>query len=799
MQKITQTLILIIFILVINIKSNAGHHITLNIKDTCAPYEYVNSNANCDGFIVDIFNAINDINHFDYQIQATPKAFHANITSIDSTDIVTTMHTIPQNDNYIISEPIVYLENNIVTHINSNLNTWGDLHNKKVLVINGSPIISQFHDKDIYPEFVYIENENIEKGLRFLATNKYDALVCSNDVAYYYINKHELPNLLVKPLYSEPIFIRFLMLNTPTNKKIINHINASLVTLRSNGKYDEIFANRFFPDSKDLIQKAELWLFVFVICIILILIAYIIHINRIYKKEKRLLVNRPLDDKILIPNIQKVVESSPTPTILFNTYGEVVFINKAGYNLMNLNKQVRFKFEVHTIFDYTILDSEMVDDLKNNKSIHFTYDLINEIQLFNYLGDYVLPHNRIFDIHIHPTCNYNPTIKGYIAYIYDITDLRNAKYSNIKYLTSLSQISDNNLVDFCYYDAFDNLFYTFSGNKEHSTGASYEKAISLIYPLHRSIFIDEFLSLLNGEKSKANITIKKQPNEEQEYTELNVSLNAIKVDSNTIIGVSIITTLPYELNQHRGINSKELEENLYFIQRNSGYQFFKFDYKNDLFTLNTKDNSTQTYNIENVIEATHPDDRNKVSEILEELKNKQTDKVYFVMRFASKDSKEYNFYEIHMQVPKYDITSSIKNKNYIIGIYRNINTQYSQIHELEVFKDCAIQACEKNQMEYIEYYLEDIDGFIIPESATTKYGINDDNFIDYMSDESKLKINNLIDAMNNHRVELETSQLSILCPNDGAYQTFELQLFPVEDNIKQEIYKYIGFLKKVTP
>lgn len=796
MKNLIRITILLFTIIQFSIKCNAGQNITLCINESYAPFEFVNSSGGYDGFIVDIFKAINEINHFDYQIKVKNKAFNLHTAQIDSTEITTTLDSIHTDNKYVVSEPIVYIDNDIITHPNSNINSLSDIHKRKVLIIDGSPIINQLHAKNIYPEFIYIRD--IHEGLRLLSSGKYDVMICSNDVAYYYINKYELPNLLVKRLFCDPLTIRFVMIDTPSNRETIHIINTALTTIRSNGVYDKLFANRFFPDSKDFTQKAELWLLIVGICLILILLAYIIYIKRIYKNEKELIVNKPIDNDILIENIKKIAESSPTPTILFNTEGRIIFINKAGYDLTNFNKHVNLRFGEHTMFDYTILDSEMIDDLKNNKSIHFVYDLINEIQLFNYLGDYILPHNRIFDIHIHPTCNYNSSIKGYLTYIYDITDLRNARYSNIKYLTSLSQISDNNFLDFCYYDSFNNLFYTFSQNKENSTEASYEKILSMIYPLHRSIFIDEFLSLLNGEKSKAYITLKMLPNDTTEYIDLNVTLNAIKVDNNTIIGISIITSPITNTSQHKGITPEELEENLSFIQRNSGYQFFKYDYKKESFTINSKDNITKSYSIKQLIDATHPDDRKKLSEILDELKTKQTEKAYLIMRFSPNNSQEYNFYEIHMQIPKYNITSTLNNKNIIIGIYHNINSQYSQIHELETFRDCTTRICEMNQMEYIEYYIDDIEDFILTESVNQKYGINDYNFIDYMNDESKLKIKQLIDSMNNQTLELEHPKLTILCPITGEYNTFEILLFPVEDSIKQKIFKYIGFMKKVT-
>jgi hypothetical protein len=87
----------------------------------------------------------------------------------------------------------------------------------------------------------------------------------------------------------------------------------------------------------------------------------------------------------------------------------------------------------------------------------------------------------------------------------------------LQYLTSLSQISDKQLLDICYYDNDDNRFYSFANNTAHDTGVSYEQALTYIHPLSRSLFIEEFLSILNGEKRTAQITIKRIFGKENKY------------------------------------------------------------------------------------------------------------------------------------------------------------------------------------------------------------------------------------------------------------------------------------------
>ena len=192
------------------------------------------------------------------------------------------------------------------------------------------------------------------------------------------------------------------MLNTPQNQLIIDKINSSLRTIRSNGTYDSIYFKRFYPINEDSIQPFEITFLIIGVVITMILIFYVLYVHWLYQAEKKKKSPVIIDDTPLITNMQKIYDSIPTITVYFDNLGKLKFINKAGYELVNSSRRTKLYFNENSIFEHTILNNEMIDKLKNKTAIHFTYNLISKDSIFNHLGDFVLPKDKIYSIYIIP-------------------------------------------------------------------------------------------------------------------------------------------------------------------------------------------------------------------------------------------------------------------------------------------------------------------------------------------------------------------------------------------------------------
>ena len=278
----------ILFSLAFSLRCTAEKTITLRVNDAYAPFEYINKEGVPSGFTIDIFNAINDIEKFNFVIKPNKRIFNFFSTVIDSTELATSIDSLPTDNSFIASRPYGYVDNDVITRLNSDINGWDDMHGKLVLIEKDSPLIYIAKQRGINAEFLFIRN--VPDGLRMLSSGKYDAMITSNDAAYFYINRLNLSNLSVKPLFCQPLPMRFVMRNTAENRKTIEHINNAIRIIKTSGVYDSIYSKRFFynNEERDTPLDSES---VFMIIIALLLVVAIILIYRLKLSNKRNLRN----------------------------------------------------------------------------------------------------------------------------------------------------------------------------------------------------------------------------------------------------------------------------------------------------------------------------------------------------------------------------------------------------------------------------------------------------------------------------------------------------------------------------
>ncbi len=784
----THRLFIFLIAITFGITCNAGRHITLRINNAYGPFEYIGNDGKPTGFTVDIFKAVNQLNHFNYDIKSDKDIFNFYSTVLDANQLATTMDSVPSNMQFVTSEPYGYIDNDIVTRIYSDINKWEDMNGKMILIVRDSPIIFYFKQRNVKANFVYINS--VPDGLRLLSSGKYDAMISSNDAAYFYINRLKLDNLTVKPIFVQPLSLRFVMLNTPENQRLIGQIDAALQTMRSNGTYDALYSKRFYPNTDESLSTFELWLITVVVIIIMILIIYVLYIHWLYQAEKRKKLTPIENNAPFVTDLGKIYNSSPTATLFFDLNGHTTFINKAAIELLNINNVEKVIDGNHTLFDYTILSDQLINELRSGNPITVDYDIYNNSVLFQYLGNVKLPANKAYNILIVPTSNFNTPHKGYIMYLHDMTKQLILQNDNIKFITALNQITESKLLDVCYYNVKDDDFYTFTNNTALRTGMSYEKSLAYIHPLYRSLFIDEFLSILNGEKSKAQLTIKKNVSKEQKYNTYELILRAIKLSPNTVIGISLIS-VPIDTKQTMVIQNKELQSNMSFLLRSSGYQFMEYDPENDKYSITTIEGGHKEFNSTQIFDAIHPDDCPKAIEIMEHFKSGKITDSYIVLRFMPDKTIRYSYIELYLHSCYFDTPS----RNIVLGVYHNITDQQIRLRELEEFKECTTIACEKNNMAYVEYCVDDVEHSIVPYYLTEKYDIDEDNFTELLNKESREKYDSILNKFNVRSENIGVTVLNIKTPNNDKWLSLKLIVTPVRDDIKGDIYRYMGFIE----
>ena len=119
------------------------------------------------------------------------------------------------------------------------------------------------------------------------------------------------------------------------------------------------------------------------------------------------------------------------------------------------------------------------------------------------------------------------------------------------------------------------------------------------------------------------------------------------------------------------------------------------------------------------------------------------------------------------------------------------------MRELEEFKECAIKACELNNMGYIEFYVDEFDNNIIPYNISIRYDIDDENITDGMDDKSLEIYKNLLESMSK-RLEIDNSIIiQTKSHKTDTIISLEFNLTPIKDD-NNHIYLYIGFVKDIS-
>ena len=348
--------------------------ITLRVNDAYAPFEYINKEGEHCGFTIDIFNAINDIEKFDFVIKSKKRTFNLFSSVIDSTELITSIDSLPADNRFIASRPYGYVDNDIITRLDSDINGWDDMHGKLILIEKDSPLINIAKQRGINADFLFIRN--VPDGLRLLSSGKFDAMITSNDAAYFYINRLNLSNLSVKPLFCQPLPLRFVMLNTPENRKTIDNINNAIRIIKTSGIYDNIYAKRFFSSNveRDNFLDSES---VFMVIIALLLVVAIILIYRLKFSFKRKFGNNILG---------LASSSSESIPLLLDKNRELQYrlnflTHAAGYIFFEYTHSIG-QFSIYlpdnstSVIDAASLNS-LIHPLDREKALNFINDIVS--------------------------------------------------------------------------------------------------------------------------------------------------------------------------------------------------------------------------------------------------------------------------------------------------------------------------------------------------------------------------------------------------------------------------------------
>ncbi|MEM6721572.1 MAG: transporter substrate-binding domain-containing protein [Bacteroidota bacterium] len=235
------------------------------------PYEFVNSNGEIDGILLDYFNLIEEkiAHRFD-------KKFYSNWNSLvndakkGEIDIILEIQNTEERRKYLIfTEPIFKGNHVIITQKDADIKTLTDLSGKKVAV-GRNYSIEEYLTKN-YPNIALILKDNEEQGLKAISANEVDAFIGLESISNYLIQKEDIKGLKIgQPISYENELGIAINKNKPILAEIIQKGNNAITLQEKNDILDKWLYNIVVPFHK----KAAFWEILVLVVALLLLVFF---------------------------------------------------------------------------------------------------------------------------------------------------------------------------------------------------------------------------------------------------------------------------------------------------------------------------------------------------------------------------------------------------------------------------------------------------------------------------------------------------------------------------------------------
>ena len=215
------------------------------------PFEFLDENNKPSGFVVELIKAVMDDMGRKYTLELCnfPDAIGA--IRNGQADILTGLcHSELRNKDFSFTLPHSYIYPCIICRKKSTIRTLANLDGRNIVLQKGEVIEDLL--KEAGSTCLIHSFNSMDEALPLVNAGKYDAALCGNSLARYIIMKEGLQNLEIRSLEIEPQSYSFITLK---DKKIIRDLNKSLIRLKDNGTYAEIYNKWFGVEDKSTLRQ----------------------------------------------------------------------------------------------------------------------------------------------------------------------------------------------------------------------------------------------------------------------------------------------------------------------------------------------------------------------------------------------------------------------------------------------------------------------------------------------------------------------------------------------------------------
>ena len=204
------------------------------------PYEFINEDGEPDGFNIDLIKVILQRMNCRYDIRMKDFASVLSDIKEGKADIAGMMYTTKRTLTYKFGALIKYETLFAVYTKNGQVfNTIQDFNGKRIVVEKGTASHEQILTDSVKCQLFTVNH--LRDALIRLSKGEFDALLCDNEAAEFYISQCKLHNLLVKDIDITPLELCF----AGMDENLLDDIEKEFFKVRKDGTYDIIYDKWF--------------------------------------------------------------------------------------------------------------------------------------------------------------------------------------------------------------------------------------------------------------------------------------------------------------------------------------------------------------------------------------------------------------------------------------------------------------------------------------------------------------------------------------------------------------------------
>lgn len=289
-----------------------------------APFEYLNSRGEPEGFNVDIIKALmQELGYNNYSLKLGNLDTIYNDLKANKIDIIIGMMYSPQRNKEVkFGLPLCQVSNTIICRKESTAKDYEDLAWKEVIVQKNSENHRVLINNKLTDKIIAVNS--ITEAIHMLSQGKGEVILENELTAYYYIKSLRIKNLVVRNL---PLKLQeYCIAVNATNDNLLYQLNLGIQALKTNGKYDEIYNRWFGVIETNRYGKTFLFISIILITLLLLLLLFLWTLRKQVKRATRLLSNSKQEIEMAIDAGKISVWTYNTDThIITSLHGKIIY------------------------------------------------------------------------------------------------------------------------------------------------------------------------------------------------------------------------------------------------------------------------------------------------------------------------------------------------------------------------------------------------------------------------------------------------------------------------------------------